>query len=67
VAGGERLLTAAEVAALLGVKPGWVYAQARAGRIPHVRLGRYTRFLGTSVEAWVREREAGARAPAARG
>jgi excisionase family DNA binding protein len=53
------LLTADEVAALLGVKRSWVYAEARAGRIPHVRLGRYTRFSADSVEAWALERERG--------
>ena len=36
-----RLLTADEVAERLGVTRDWVWAQARAGRIPHVQLGRY--------------------------
>ena len=27
----------------LGMRTDWVWAQARAGRIPHVRLGRYRR------------------------
>jgi excisionase family DNA binding protein len=54
-----QLLTAAEVAAMLRVRQSWVYAEARAGRIPHVRLGRYTRFLASSVEAWIFERETG--------
>ena len=36
----DRLLTAQEVAERLGVNAHWVSAQARAGRIPHVRLGR---------------------------
>jgi excisionase family DNA binding protein len=40
----DRLLTADELAELLGMKTEWVWAQARAGRIPHVRLGRYRRF-----------------------
>ena len=53
------LLTADAVAGLLGVKRSWVYAEARAGRIPHVRLGRYTRFYAESVEAWALERERG--------
>ena len=39
-----RLLTAEEVAERLGVTKDWVWAQARAGRIPHVQLGRYRRF-----------------------
>lgn len=55
----KRLLNAGEVAEALGVKPGWVYAEARAGRIPHIRLGRYRRFNPDSVEAWAAEREQG--------
>ena len=39
-----RLLTVEEVAERLGVTKDWVWAQARAGRIPHVQLGRYRRF-----------------------
>jgi excisionase family DNA binding protein len=55
----KRLLNADEVAEVLGVKRSWVYAEARASRIPHVRLGRYTRFDPDSVEAWAAERERG--------
>jgi excisionase family DNA binding protein len=55
----DRLLTAVEVAERLGVRPSWVYAEARAGRIPHLRLGRYTRFRQDSVEAWASARERG--------
>jgi excisionase family DNA binding protein len=54
----DRLLTADELAALLGVKTQWIWAQARAGRIPHVRLGRYRRFRESAVEAWLRDLEA---------
>ena len=39
------LLTAKEVADLLGVPTSWVYQQSRAGRIPTVRLGRSVRAL----------------------
>lgn len=54
----DRLLTAEEIAQCLGVKTQWVWAQARAGRIPHVRLGRYRRFRESAVEAWVCQLEA---------
>ena len=40
----DRLLTADELAQRLGMKTEWVWPQARAGTIPHVRLGRYRRF-----------------------
>lgn len=49
----ETLLTADEVAELLRVTRGWVYAETRARRIPHVRLGRYVRYRRSAVEAWV--------------
>ena len=55
---GDLLLTADEVAALLRVTRTWVYAEARAGRIPHVRLGRYVRYRRSAVEAWVEQLEA---------
>jgi hypothetical protein len=37
----------------------WVYAEARAGRIPHVPLGRYRRFRLEAIETWVAEAEHG--------
>jgi excisionase family DNA binding protein len=54
----DRLLTAEEVAGRLGVSVDWVWAQARAGRIPHVRLGRYRRFPESSLDAWMHGLEA---------
>jgi excisionase family DNA binding protein len=48
-----RLLTAGEVADYLRVKRSWVYAETRAGRIPHVRLGRYVRYSPRAVERWI--------------
>jgi excisionase family DNA binding protein len=59
----DQLLTAQEIAERLGVNTQWVWAQARAGRIPHVRLGRYRRFRESAVEAWLCELEAASTAP----
>ena len=53
----DRLLTAEEIAERLGMRTDWVWAQARAGLIPHIRLGRYRRFRESAVEAWLRELE----------
>jgi hypothetical protein len=36
-----------------------VWAQARAGSIPHVRLGRYKRFRAEAIAAWIAELEEG--------
>jgi excisionase family DNA binding protein len=58
----DRLLTAEEVAERLGMRTDWVWAQARAGRIPHVRLGRYRRFRASAIEAWLEERKTGGEA-----
>ena len=54
------LLTADDVAAMLGMGTDWIYQQVRAGRIPHVRLGRYVRFRAESIDVWIRELERGA-------
>ena len=54
----ESLLTADQVASVLGVPRSWVYEQSRAGRIPTVRLGRYRRYRRETIEAWLEELEA---------
>jgi excisionase family DNA binding protein len=53
------LLTAQEVAEMLGVPATWVYARTREGMIPTVRLGRYYRYRAEAIRAWVEECEAG--------
>lgn len=53
------LLDAGDVAAMLGVPKSWVYAETRAGRLPHVVLGRYRRYRRDAVEAWIAEHERG--------
>ena len=57
----NALLTAAEVAELLSVPKSWVYAEARAGRLPHIRIGRYRRFSPQSIEEWTKNLERGPR------
>ncbi len=59
----DRLLTAEVVAQRLGVRTDWVWAQARAGRIPHVTLGRYRRFRESALEDWVCNLEAASTKP----
>jgi excisionase family DNA binding protein len=53
------LLDAKAAAALLNVPPSWVLAEARADRIPHVRLGRYVRFDAAELLEWCRARQRG--------
>ena len=56
-----RLLIAGEVAALLRVTQAWVYAETRANRLPHVRLGRYVRYRREAIDAWLAQSERAAR------
>jgi excisionase family DNA binding protein len=56
----RRLMTAGEVAELLGVPVSWVYEQSRLGRIPTVTLGRYRRYRFDAIEAWIERIEASA-------
>jgi excisionase family DNA binding protein len=51
------LLTADQVAKLLGVPRSWVYEQSRRGQIPTVTLGRYRRYRAEAIEAWLEEQE----------
>jgi len=62
-----RLLEAGDVAVLLGVPKSWVYAETRAGRMPHVALGRYRRYRREAVDSWVADRERGPIDPQRRG
>ena len=55
----DRLLTAKDVAALLNVPESWVREATRDGRLPHLQLGRYRRYQRATIEAWLRERQAG--------
>ena len=57
----DRLLDAAEIAAFLNVPKNWVLDRARAGQIPHVRLGRYVRFDRPAVVAWLDQCQQGGR------
>jgi excisionase family DNA binding protein len=53
------LLDARGAGALLNVPASWVLTEARANRIPHVRLGRYVRFDGDELRTWWQARRRG--------
>jgi excisionase family DNA binding protein len=56
--GPERLLTADEVAAILGVPRTLVYSLVRSGEMPAVRVGeRYVRFRSAALVRWIESRE----------
>jgi excisionase family DNA binding protein len=49
------LIDAKAAGQLLGVPHTWLLAQARAGRIPHHRLGHYVRFNTEDLKTWLTE------------
>jgi excisionase family DNA binding protein len=58
----ERLLTARQVADVLGVTPGWVLRQYQRGVLPGYRLSERShpvRFRASEVEAWLETRRSG--------
>jgi len=58
----RRLLTADEVAGIRRVPRSFVYALARRGELPTVRIGdRYVRFRAAALEVWIANNESTAR------
>jgi len=55
------LLDAEQAGRLLNVPASWMLAQARGGRVPHVRLGHYVRFNRDELLAWTSSRSTGQR------
>jgi excisionase family DNA binding protein len=55
----ERLVDAQEVADLLHVPVSWVRAETRAGRMPHLALGRYKRYDQQAILEWLQHQRAG--------
>lgn len=54
------LIDAKAASTLLGVPYTWLLAQARAGKIPHHRLGHYVRFDPDDLAHWLHEERSGA-------
>jgi excisionase family DNA binding protein len=59
----DRLVTARDLAELLGVSVDWVYDRARYQGLPKYERGRVLRFSYPEVLAWMRGEE-GPRVPA---
>ena len=49
-----QLWTADDLAARWQVKPSHVYRLVRQGDVPHVKLGKYVRFLPDAIEKFER-------------
>ncbi len=58
VVAAGRLLTADQVAIVLGVPRAFVYALSRRGELPTVRVGqRYVRYRAQTVQEWIASQE----------
>jgi excisionase family DNA binding protein len=55
----ERLLTARELADLLGFAPGTIVDWFEAGKIPGFRIGGRLRFRLSEVNDWLEEQRGG--------
>jgi excisionase family DNA binding protein len=55
------LIDAKAASKLLGVPHTWLLAQARAGQIPHHRLGHYVRFNPDDLANWLTDTRSGPR------
>ena len=55
----EPLLDAEDAAALLGIPRSSVYAYARCGELPHVKIGRHVKFVRSDLERTLIERRVG--------
>ncbi len=49
----ETLLEAEELAKILGVDTAYVYSQARAKKIPSLKLGKYRKFSPSQIKKWL--------------
>ncbi len=59
----EPLLTAEEVAEIIGMTTDYVYELSRRGRIPTITFGRQRRYRREQIERWLEQVESGTLAP----
>jgi excisionase family DNA binding protein len=57
--GRDPLLTAEQVAEMIGMTTDYVYALSRRGRIPTITFGRTRRYRREAIERWLVEIEHG--------
>lgn len=53
----EHLLDAKQVAAIMGIDWRKVHRLARAGVLPHIKVGCEYRFRESTLEAWIEDNE----------
>ena len=49
----NKILTINDLAKKINTSTSWIYKKAKAGIIPHVRIGRVIRFVEKYVETWI--------------
>lgn len=59
MADDRRLLTPEQLAEQLAVPVTWIRQEARAGRIPSLKLGHYRRFVQADVDDWLEKMRSG--------
>ncbi len=52
----DQLISAEAAAKLWDIPKTWIEEKARRGKLPHVKLGIYTRFKLSDLEQFIRER-----------
>ncbi len=50
----ETWLKAKQVAEKIGVSSSWVLRKAKAGIVPHIRIGGVIRFSENEIENWMK-------------
>ncbi len=55
----EPLVSAIEVAEMLGLSRAWVHARAADGTLPSYRAGRRVLFRMSEIEGWLRKHATG--------
>ncbi len=55
----EPLVDITEIEKATGLPRSWLYAQTAAGRIPHLKLGKYLRFRPSEVQRWLESHRRG--------
>jgi excisionase family DNA binding protein len=59
----ESMMTARQVAELLGVHENWVYDQAASGELPSYKIGGTRRFDRDELRGWIAEHREAERRP----
>jgi len=56
---GDFFLTVDEVAKMIGVSKAWLYRQAKAGMVSHLRIGNVIRFSNNDIVRWLSSHKRG--------